>query len=471
MIKTSTTSTRWSVLAGVSIFLILMIVIARLEISRQEALEQRVRNTSRDHAARLEKSMERTLSVTYAMAALVQQYKGNVPEFERAGRTLLPLYPGARAIALLPDGVVTHIVPFKGNESSIGHNIFKDSKRRPEALLALRTGKLTLGGPYPMLQGYEGAIGRYPVFLNDDQGQPYFWGFTGVSVNVVDVVRSAQLRTLEQRGFAYRVWRLPPGQQARQIIASSSAPLLVHPIREAIRLDNATWYIDVAPASGWFNWWIIVLEAIFALIISIMSAALARLFVDAQNHATDLEKIANYDPLTGLPNRRYLDEALHDALIRAREAQSSIALCYLDLDGFKPINDAYGHEAGDFLLETIASRLEQGVRDSDVVARMGGDEFVVVLNRIHDPEMIDEVVQRLNDIIEQPVEYKNQTLSVGTSIGVAIFPEDCDVEDRLLRHADQAMYEAKRRQIKPYVLYSEIAKFNTFGVVEAPEIR
>ena len=76
MIKTSTTSTRWSVLAGVSIFLILMIVIARLEISRQEALEQRVRNTSRDHAARLEKSMERTLSVTYAMAALVQQYKG-----------------------------------------------------------------------------------------------------------------------------------------------------------------------------------------------------------------------------------------------------------------------------------------------------------------------------------------------------------------------------------------------------------
>lgn len=466
MINTSTTSTRWSVLAGVSIFLILTIVIARLEISRQEALEQRVRNTSRDHATRLEKSMERTLSVTYAMAAFVQQYKGNVPEFERAGRTLLPLYPGARAIALLPDGVVTHVVPFKGNEISIGHNVFKDARRRDEALLALRTGKLTLGGPYTMLQGYEGAIGRYPVFLNDDQGQPYFWGFTGVSVDVEDVVKSAQLRTLEQRGFAYRVWRLPPGQTARQVIASSSSPLVVSPIRKAIRLDNATWYIDVAPASGWFNWWTIVLEAIFALIISVMSAALARLFVDAQTHASDLEKIANYDPLTGLPNRRLLDETLHESLNRAREAQSSIALCYLDLDGFKPINDTYGHEAGDFMLKTISSRLKQGVRESDVVARLGGDEFVVVLNRIHDSEMIDEIVRRLNDIIEQPVQYKNHTVCVGASIGVAIFPNDCDVEDRLLRKADQAMYEAKRRKIKPYVLYGDIAKLNTFGVME-----
>ncbi|TVP56397.1 MAG: EAL domain-containing protein [Halomonadaceae bacterium] len=160
---------------------------------------------------------------------------------------------------------------------------------------------------------------------------------------------------------------------------------------------------------------------------------------ELKNHQAELEAAANYDVLTGLPNRRLLADRLSHALARAERAGETLAVCLLDMDGFKPINDTYGHELGDKVLQEMARRLNQQVRKDDTVARLGGDEFVLLLNGATS----EHLFQRLLDAISVPMVLGGITLQPTVSLGITPFPEDLVDSDMLLRHADQAMYQAK----------------------------
>jgi diguanylate cyclase (GGDEF)-like protein/PAS domain S-box-containing protein len=164
-----------------------------------------------------------------------------------------------------------------------------------------------------------------------------------------------------------------------------------------------------------------------------------------KQHEAEMAIIAYHDILTGLPNRLLVFDLLKQLLAQAERANRKLAVCYLDLDGFKPINDNYGHNAGDQLLKEIANRMQASVRANDTVGRLGGDEFVLLLT---DLETIDEyqvVVDRLTNAINQPI-YLSEAVQVkiGVSIGITLFPNDGDDPDILLRQADQAMYQAKQ---------------------------
>ncbi|MDD3517423.1 MAG: sensor domain-containing diguanylate cyclase [Chromatiales bacterium] len=166
-----------------------------------------------------------------------------------------------------------------------------------------------------------------------------------------------------------------------------------------------------------------------------------------------LERIAHYDPLTGIPNRSLLGDRLHQAVAHARRRGSSMALCYLDLDGFKEINDTHGHATGDDLLVEIARRLKECLREGDTLARLGGDEFVAVLVDLEDFADCERVLRRMLQVVETPVPHANGALRVSVSIGVTLFPGDDADPDTLLRHGDQAMYEAKRAGRNRYHLF------------------
>lgn len=158
-------------------------------------------------------------------------------------------------------------------------------------------------------------------------------------------------------------------------------------------------------------------------------------------HAEELDRIAHFDPLTGIPNRRLLDDRLRHAIAHADRSGRPLAVCMLDLDGFKPINDQFGHEAGDQLLVEIVQRLQAMLRAVDTVARLGGDEFVLLLGDL-DSEVVFE---RILNEVRKPVRIQDAAVNVSASIGVALYPEDNADADTLLRHADQAMYRAKQR--------------------------
>ncbi len=163
-----------------------------------------------------------------------------------------------------------------------------------------------------------------------------------------------------------------------------------------------------------------------------------------KEHEQQLQRIAHHDALTGLPNRLLFLDRLKQAEAQARRTGSLLAVCYCDLDGFKPVNDRFGHEAGDNVLITIGKRMLECVRSGDTVGRIGGDEFVILLMNLEGVEECEMVLTRLLDAVAQPIELDGHLVSVTASLGVALFPQVDADSDLLLRHADQAMYDAKR---------------------------
>jgi diguanylate cyclase (GGDEF)-like protein/PAS domain S-box-containing protein len=158
----------------------------------------------------------------------------------------------------------------------------------------------------------------------------------------------------------------------------------------------------------------------------------------------ELRKRAHHDPLTGLHNRLSFDERFNQELARARRTQARLGLLYIDLDAFKPINDRYGHRAGDAVLREVAARLKSVVREMDTVSRIGGDEFTVILPEIDQAANVESIADGIERRLELPFPHAGRQLRIGASIGVALFPDDGDSERELLAHADAAMYRVKR---------------------------
>ena len=164
--------------------------------------------------------------------------------------------------------------------------------------------------------------------------------------------------------------------------------------------------------------------------------------VEQQRNA--LEELATHDPLTGLPSRRLADDRLEMACNNAKRTQTKVALLFIDLDGFKAINDQRGHDAGDRVLIEIATRLHRCVRADDTVARSGGDEFIVILGNLPDREAAAHVARNIIEAVAQPITDQAVMLQLGASVGIALYPDPVGNPGEMRRLADQAMYGVKR---------------------------
>ncbi|HEY9145948.1 MAG TPA: diguanylate cyclase [Thiobacillus sp.] len=167
-----------------------------------------------------------------------------------------------------------------------------------------------------------------------------------------------------------------------------------------------------------------------------------------------LQHIARHDPLTDLPNRELFHDRLQTSLNWAERNQTPLALLYLDLDKFKQVNDTLGHPVGDLLLQEVAHRLKQCVRESDTVGRVGGDEFLVLLHGIPQPEQALLVAEKIRVALAKPFDLAGHRVQVFPSIGVALYPDHSDDYKQLIRYADEAMYDAKKRGGNRYQITS-----------------
>ncbi|CAK0781560.1 two-component system, cell cycle response regulator [Gammaproteobacteria bacterium] len=172
-----------------------------------------------------------------------------------------------------------------------------------------------------------------------------------------------------------------------------------------------------------------------------------------KTHEAELERVAYFDALTGVANRRLLVDRLSQALAHAQRSGRSLAICYFDLDGFKSVNDQFGHDAGDQLLVEMTSRLQSILRAGDTLARLGGDEFALLLSDIERDKECQGILERILASIRAPLTIKNQSVSVSASIGVTLYPLDDAEPGTLLRHADEAMYQAKAAGKNRFNLY------------------
>ncbi len=175
-----------------------------------------------------------------------------------------------------------------------------------------------------------------------------------------------------------------------------------------------------------------------------------------KQHEQRLEYMAYFDPLTGMPNRVLLADRMRQGIAYARRQEGLLAVAYLDLDGFKQVNDQFGHDIGDTVLVEIAHRIKSVLREGDTVARLGGDEFVVLLIGLETEECL-AILRRILGKIAEPLFLKGQRLTVSASVGISLFPLDESDPDTLLRHADQAMYQAKQTGKNRVQIYDPVA--------------
>lgn len=427
------------------------IFIGWLEHGRVEIEKTRVADMANDTTAAVQHAIERALSATYAISALVQQGNGKVDNFTAIAGKMLPMYPGVDSLQLAPGGVVRQIVPLSGNEKALGHDLFRDTARATEAIVTRDSRQLTFAGPFPLIQGpFLGGIGRLPIYLEDEDGEQYFWGFTNVVIRFPEVLDDTGLHQMEEKGFSYQLWRYHPDTGKKQIIASSPCGLAGEPVERFLQVPGTAWVLSITPKNGWTDYRSLAIEILVGFIFSLMAAWSAKQTAELKIREAMLERMALLDELTGLPNRRLLTSRLEQAMAQALQTGHLLAICYLDIDNFKVVNDQLGHAAGDKLLVEVAGTVQSCLRARDTLARMGGDEFVIVLQGLNGKEECKIILERI-------LRKVSTAMVVSTSIGVTLYPEDDSDTDLLLRHADYAMYQAKQTGKNKYCLFSQDA--------------
>jgi diguanylate cyclase (GGDEF)-like protein len=182
-----------------------------------------------------------------------------------------------------------------------------------------------------------------------------------------------------------------------------------------------------------------------------------------QQANSKLQLLAHYDALTGLANRALLTEQMAILLHQANRESKMMALLFLDLDGFKPINDEFGHDVGDRLLKVFAERISSNIRSSDLAARIGGDEFVIVLSDIHEVMHAETFAAMINATLHEPIVFEGNELSIGASIGISVYPDHGEDSEILLKAADIAMYQAKREGKNQYKVFDRDMPDNERG--------
>lgn len=678
-----------------------------------------IRKVAGSYVNHIRNNLNQALSAAYPIAALIRTQNGETKGFEELASEMLSLYPGLDALQLHKNGILTHVVPLKGNESAIGNNVLENPLRTQEAFLAKKTGKLTLAGPFELFQGGMGAAARLPVYLDTSQGNQ-FWGFATALIRFPDILQGVNLAQLPQAGIGYELSKVMPDTNDVQIIVTSDNQITKNTVDFNIQVPNGVWVFKAYPIMGWQDNSMLLLgiaiAVAFTFLTTLSSYLITRLRashlklekkVEQRTHAlqnnikalTDTERrlllsqkvggiatwewdiktniirfsehgirlitgnvkqlemtkneylasihpndranivsdinqcidaakeynvdhriitkrgnvrwfntkgtlvrdnsgcaitmlgvsvditerklfeeklhlssrvfrdthegiiitnadkvivdvnpafchitgyshdevigrnpsflnsgkqtesfykniwkqlslyghwqgevwnckkdgelyaellnisvlkddnnvtfylgiftditqakrqqeqlsrIAHYDLLTNLPNRVLLADRLSQTMLQCRRHNNSLAVVFLDLDGFKHVNDSHGHDIGDKLLIALSIRLKDALREGDSLARIGGDEFVAVLTNLGSVADCVPVLERLLAAAAKPVTVNDIVLNVSASIGVTIYPEDNLDAEQLMRHADQAMYIAKQMGKNRYHLF------------------
>jgi len=264
-----------------------------------------------DHAQSLQRGIERALSATYALAALVRQGGGEVQDFDGVATEMLPFYPGIAALGLAPNGVICCVVPLADNEKSLGFNQLTDLAQNREARMARDTGKLTLAGPMQLVQGGLGVVGRLPIHLAEVHGERRFWGFSYVTLRFPEVLDAARLPVLSERGYAYELWRKVPETGEHQRIQAWNVQALVDPVERTLALPNGAWTLSVAPNGGWYRPADRVLEALVGVLISVLMAYLAWLLYAMRIRDTHLESLVAQRTSEILATQQHLEATVN----------------------------------------------------------------------------------------------------------------------------------------------------------------
>jgi diguanylate cyclase (GGDEF)-like protein len=361
--------------------------------------------------------------------------------FAVVAEALISRAPDILNIGLAKDNVISHIFPLSGNEKALGLDYLATPSQRDSVLLAIQEKATVVAGPVNLVQGGRGMIGRIPIFLSKPKDS--YWGMASV---VIDFEHFQEF--ILQRAESLDIQVALKGNNATGLsgdtfigndeLFSAQGNSLIN----SISLPVGNWAMavtDIAPRDNTAR--VIMIRTLgyaIALLISLLVFLLIKA-LHAQRH------LSLHDSLTGLPNRRLFDIQIKYALLRAKRYKSIFGLVYIDLNNFKNINDTYGHKAGDTALIHAATQIKKAVRKLDFITRVGGDEFLVILEDIGDYEHAQSVVDKIAEKLLNILVLGDEEIIVSASLGLVIYPDDGEDVESLLRNADGRMYDMKGR--------------------------
>lgn len=441
---------------------LLGLVVAALVLVAGELIEARLHERWRAQTlselaglrARLEGELNGVTNLTAGLVADVAVNGGMAPErFQLLARELMAARSLLRNITLAPDNVVSMVYPEAGNQSVIGLDLLRHPVQGAATRRMFETGHAVLAGPVELVQGGKALIHRVPIYLSPPGAPPRsgaYWGLMSTPIDFDRLLGAAGLRAPELR-LALALRGIDGSGRTGAVFWGDGA-LFDHAgaVELEVRVFEGSWLLaglalDSPPGVNGIRWWSRTVAGLSALFALLLAGHLYRTGRQLERTEEQVRYLALHDSLTGLANRVQLDGRYRQAAGSARREGHRLALLYLDLDKFKPINDQYGHDVGDRTLCAIADRLSGLVRDSDTVARVGGDEFVILLGRISTAEDALEVAQKIVDALALSLEVDGHALAVGASIGIALYPDHAVDLYELMRFADRAMYEVKGR--------------------------
>lgn len=362
--------------------------------------------------------------------------------FEAFSKALIQNGHYIKNIGIAEGYTITKIFPLQGNEKAIGLD-FKEHPKQLETVEAARLNKsVVLAGPLELVQGGQAIIARFPVFEDYPLNSKY-WGGVSIVLNVEELFKDAGLYKLIEK-YDVAIKGLNGTGKEGPIILGEPSTFENADITSVIEIPGGSWimagnsekmlagrsvnFVTIYRIMGY----IIIFLLLFSIIVLYRSYHLA--------HRSSM-----LDMLTGLRNRRFAFNLL-DKFINSKKKQH-FAVISLDLNGFKNINDTYGHKAGDFILIEVANLISEHIRTTDVCCRLGGDEFLVFLPRIRSSEDVESVIQHLKQGVEDAkFEFHENILNISLSAGYALYPQDSEDLEELIHISDLKMYQDKQSQ-------------------------
>ncbi|MGM0630255.1 MAG: putative bifunctional diguanylate cyclase/phosphodiesterase [Pseudomonadota bacterium] len=362
-----------------------------------------------------------------------------------------------RHVALAPNLVIEFLYPLTANQDALGFDYRTSPEQLKSVQKAIQSKSIIIDGPVELVQGGWALIARAPVFIDNS-----LWGVIAVVIDIDQLMVSSGLTSVDDYLLA-----LKKQNANNENIFERGDPSLWQKDYVAIEINVSTgkWVLALAPKNnGWAKrdniYWVIIVAgwSLSFLLIAFMYnlvATQSRL----RSALTTIDRQANFDSTTDLPNRRAFVNYLNQLTQKGRDQH--FAILFIDLDHFKEVNDSLGHDAGDELLFSVAERLRSQLRGSDFIARIGGDEFVVVINRFKSHDVINDLATQINRHLGEPFTLRQNQIQTTCSIGIALYPDDGIKAAELLKNADLAMYAAKTAGRRTHYFFNDELRAQT----------
>lgn len=410
-------------------------------------------------AQNIQQKIAVAISSTNAIESVLRLNNFKPDNFKVWAEQIIKSSPHINNIQLAPNGIIEHIYPIKDNEGAIGHNLFEDSKRREGAVKALESNDIIFVGPLKLIQNNKLAIIARKPIGKIENSKKIFWGFITVVIYIEELTEDIS-HVFDESKFVYKLYGESPDFPSSNVIFESKNKIDNSKVGYPIKVPNGKWYLvidyihEYSFSKYLFHINIFLLSLFASVIIFFFENRSFKQNKKLKELNDSLNKMANTDILTQLSNRRSALKFIEKQLALCKRENKDFSLVFLDIDHFKKINDTYGHEIGDLALKHFSRLSENSIRKSDLLARWGGEEFLLILPMTDEKGAYTLCENIRKTIYNSSLKVDSNIINMSVSIGLTSLKQNKENINELLLQVDKAVYEAKDKGRNQTVVFT-----------------